>query len=112
MSRTLHRELIYRVFQAPVNLFFDVTPLGKILLIFNEDLQKFNNLAIECTRRNLEMLAHLVVVLWILLSLSDWYIYLILAFMVYMIYIVAYPYMCADNMFWKNYFDIETPLTS
>ena len=38
ISRKLHDNLITRVFQAPVNIFFDVTPIGKILNRFSKDL--------------------------------------------------------------------------
>ena len=38
VSKNMHNRLIARVFQAPVNLFFDVTPIGKILNRFSKDL--------------------------------------------------------------------------
>lgn len=34
----MHNELIAYVFRAPINLFFDVTPIGKILNRFSKDL--------------------------------------------------------------------------
>lgn len=37
-SHVLHNRLIKYVFQAPVNLFFDITPIGKILNRFSKDL--------------------------------------------------------------------------
>ena len=38
VGRRLHNELIAYVFRAPINLFFDVTPVGKILNRFSKDL--------------------------------------------------------------------------
>ena len=38
VSSVLHNRLIKRVFQAPINLFYDVTPIGKILNRFSKDL--------------------------------------------------------------------------
>ena len=38
MGKTLHNILIAHVFRAPVNLFFDVTPIGKILNRFSKDM--------------------------------------------------------------------------
>ena len=38
VSSVLHNRLISQVFQAPINLFFDVTPIGKILNRFSKDL--------------------------------------------------------------------------
>lgn len=37
-SKIIHQQMIARVLQAPINLFFDVTPMGKILNRFSKDL--------------------------------------------------------------------------
>ena len=37
-SKFIHNSLITQVFQAPINLFFDITPIGKILNRFSRDL--------------------------------------------------------------------------
>jgi len=34
----VHSSLLERVLKAPINLFFDVTPIGKILNRFSNDL--------------------------------------------------------------------------
>ncbi|GAB9477554.1 Abc transporter c family member 2, partial [Globisporangium polare] len=39
-SRNLHTELLQRVLRAPVNLYFDVTPVGRILNRFSNDLDQ------------------------------------------------------------------------
>ena len=38
VSQKIHNKLIKLVFNAPINLFFDVTPIGKILNRFSKDL--------------------------------------------------------------------------
>ena len=38
-SRTFFNMMLDRVIHAPVNLYFDVTPVGRILGIFNFNLQ-------------------------------------------------------------------------
>ena len=38
VGKTLHNILIAHVFRAPINLFFDVTPIGKILNRFSKDM--------------------------------------------------------------------------
>jgi len=38
MARELHKNLLARVVNAPVNLFFDVTPLAKLLKNFTSDI--------------------------------------------------------------------------
>ena len=37
-TKELHRDMIDTVFNAPVNLYFDTTPLGRILNRFSKDL--------------------------------------------------------------------------
>jgi ABC-type multidrug transport system fused ATPase/permease subunit len=37
-TKKLHREMIKAVSKAPVNLFFDCTPIGRILNKFSKDL--------------------------------------------------------------------------
>ena len=37
-SKALHNSLIANVYQAPINLYFDKTPIGKILNRFSKDL--------------------------------------------------------------------------
>jgi len=41
IGRDVHRITLKRVLLAPVNTFFDVTPLGKIVNIFMSDLNVF-----------------------------------------------------------------------
>ena len=36
----MHNRLIDRVIRAPINLFFDVTPIGKLLNRFSSDLKE------------------------------------------------------------------------
>jgi len=40
MARELHKNLLARVINAPVNLFFDVTPIGKLLDNFTSDISR------------------------------------------------------------------------
>lgn len=37
-GKLLHKQMIGRVLEAPVNLYFDVTPIGRILNKFSKDL--------------------------------------------------------------------------
>jgi ABC-type multidrug transport system fused ATPase/permease subunit len=38
-SRRLHDRMVERVMNAPINLYFDRTPIGRILNRFSKDLQ-------------------------------------------------------------------------
>ena len=37
-TKKLHEDMIKKVLNAPINLFFDVTPIGRILNKFSKDL--------------------------------------------------------------------------
>ena len=41
IGRGVHTITLKRILLAPVNIFFDVTPIGKIMRIFTEDLNVF-----------------------------------------------------------------------
>ena len=40
----VHQESLEKVLCAPVNTFFDVTPIGKVLQIFNQDMNVFQEM--------------------------------------------------------------------
>lgn len=40
MGGKIHSELLNRVMNAPQNLFFDITPLGKLLSNFTSDMRR------------------------------------------------------------------------
>jgi ABC-type multidrug transport system fused ATPase/permease subunit len=42
-ARIAHNYILKHVMQAPINLFYDVTPIGKILNRFSKDLQVLDN---------------------------------------------------------------------
>jgi ABC-type multidrug transport system fused ATPase/permease subunit len=39
-TRDLHRDMINRVLSAPINLYFDITPIGRIMNRFSKDLSE------------------------------------------------------------------------
>ena len=43
IATTMHQDLLSRVTKAPVNLFFDVTPMGKLMSNFTSDINKTNS---------------------------------------------------------------------
>ena len=38
-SKLIHEEMLGKVLNAPINLYFDVTPIGRILNKFSKDLE-------------------------------------------------------------------------
>ena len=43
ISRTLHKEMLQKVCKAPINLYFDKTPSGRILNRFSSDIGKIDD---------------------------------------------------------------------
>ena len=42
MSKTIHNSLLKKVLNAPVNLYFDITPVGKLLKYFTSDIGRID----------------------------------------------------------------------
>jgi len=43
LSKRLHFEMLLSVFNAPINLYFDVTPTGRVLNRFSKDMDQVDN---------------------------------------------------------------------
>ena len=43
-GRKLHEEMLGRILEAPINTYFDVTPIGRVLNKFSSDLNKVETL--------------------------------------------------------------------
>ena len=71
IGRDVHRVTLRRVLLAPVNIFFDVTPLGKIIKIFMDDLNVFYGQVLDCPSHMFEMGSHCLVVLSIMCAIGD-----------------------------------------
>ena len=98
IGRDVHRVTLKRVLLAPVNIFFDVTPLGKIVKIFMEDLNVFYGQVLDCPNAMFEMGSHLLVVLSMMFAIGNWHI--LVPMFTMMIYIgskISKPYTYADN---------------
>lgn len=39
LMNSIHKQMIFRIMDAPISLYFDVTPIGRILNKFSKDLQ-------------------------------------------------------------------------
>ena len=63
MGGDILKVTLKRVLLAPVNTFFDVTPVGKILKIFQEEINIFRNHLFDPLKHIIGMLSHVVVVL-------------------------------------------------
>lgn len=101
MGSDVVRSSLEKILMAPVNLFFDVTPLGKILQIFTEDINVLKGEILEPLKHCMNMLSHVIVVLSIIIALGSWEVYIGLSVLVYCINYCIWPYLSADNQLHK-----------
>ena len=74
LGRDVHRVTLERVLLAPVNTFFDVTPMGKILNIFMSGLGVFEHQVLDAPNEMFEMVSHVIVVLSMMFAIGNWFI--------------------------------------
>ena len=74
IGRDVHRVTLRRVLMAPVNTFFDVTPLGKIVNIFMSNLNVFYGQVLDAPNSIFEMLSHVLVVFSVMFSIGNCYL--------------------------------------
>ena len=98
VGRGVNRETLKSVLHAPVNLFFDVTPVGKILNIFTTSLFVFYGAIIEPIKRMINMSTHVLVVFYFLFTIGNWCILLpVLGIMLILMYRISKPFFHCDN---------------
>ena len=113
IGRDVHRVTLKRVLLAPVNIFFDVTPLGKIVKIFMEDLNVFYGQVLDCPNAMFEMGSHLLVVLSMMFAIGNWNILVpMFSMMIYLGQKISKPYTYADNQLHKVGATLWTPIHS
>ena len=89
------------VLQAPVNLFFDITPVGKILGIFQREINTFRTHLFMPIMHCMGMFTHIFFVLHMLMTYGSYEVYAVLAVMVMIMNYVIWPYLSADNQLHK-----------
>lgn len=72
MGSGIVKETLAKVLVAPVNLFFDVTPVGKILKIFQEEINIFRNHLFDPLKHIIGMLSHVVLVSAQMMLIGFW----------------------------------------
>ena len=100
MAKGIVKDTLTKVLLAPVNLFFDVTPVGKILRIFQSEINVFNHI-LEPVKHCLGMGAHVVVVITMLFNVGSWEVLVGFVAMMYLVNKVIWPYLYADNQLHK-----------
>ena len=97
MSQDITKSTLQKILEAPVNLFFDVTPIGKILDIFNGDINVFRGEILDPFSHCMEMLSHIIVVISMMLSIGSWEVFFGFAIMITLMFRISKPYLHADN---------------
>ena len=74
-----------------------MTPIGKILDIFNGDMNVFRGEIIDPFSHCMEMASHIIVVITMMISIGSWEVVLGFSIMLTLMYNIAMPYLHCDN---------------
>ena len=96
MSKGFHTDIMYKVMNAPVNTFFDVTPVGKILVRFSKDLEVFKGGLFWSISHLMNMIFRVGAVVFFLLWVNPINVIFIAAVAALFAHFTK-PYMSADN---------------
>ena len=113
VGRTVHKDTLRQVLKAPVNIFFDVTPVGKILNIFTRNMGVFYGQIVEPLNHMMNMTSHVLIVLYYLFTIGNWGI--VISSLIVMFIAakkIATPYLYADNQLHKVGSTLWTPIHS
>ena len=98
IGRNMHKKILKSVLYAPVNIFFDVTPIGKILSIFNSDLAVFYGGLLGPLHHIFEMLSHVFLVLTSFYAIGNFSVTVMtFIIMLYLMRKISKPFVSADN---------------
>ena len=99
--------------KAPINIFFDVTPVGKILNIFTSKMNCFYGGIVDPFMHMMNMITHVLVVLYYLFAIGNWTIVIAALFGFYIISMkLGKPYMISDQQIVKIRSTLWSPIHS
>ena len=78
-----------------------MTPLGKIIQIFTEDMNVFQGQIVDPLAHCLEMVSHIIVVFTIIVSMGCWEIVVAFGLLFWIMSKISKPYLHADNQLHK-----------
>ena len=100
MSKGFHTDIMMKVMNAPVNTFFDITPVGKILVRFSKDLEVFKGPLFWSIFHIMNMFFRVGAVIFFLLYVNP--LNIIFVFVVALLFRhFTTPYLSADNQLHK-----------
>lgn len=91
------KKTLTKIMKAPINLFFDVTPLGKILQIFNEDMNVFKGEIVMPMEHCANMATHMFVVVSLMFAVGDWEVLVSFTVLSFFIYSICKPWDATHN---------------
>ena len=72
LSDGFHSTIMKKVMNAPINTFFDITPVGKILVRFSKDLEVFKGPLFWTCYEFLPKICHITSTIAVLAYVSSW----------------------------------------
>lgn len=112
VGKGVHNDILSKVMHAPINLFFDVTPIGTIIGRFNEDLNVFKEHFLHGPSWMYDMSSHYVTIVFYFYLMGCWEGPLAMAITFYILSYITRPYLAIDNQLHKIASCIWTPLRS
>ena len=97
LVKDIVKDTFSKVANSPVNLFFDVTPLGKVLKIFNSEINRFSEGLYNPILTLPYLLCKVLLVIKIMLQLGSFDILIFLLATAWLIYQVALPFLHFEN---------------
>ena len=88
----MEKETLKKMIFAPVNLFFDITPLGKIYQIFINEMHVVYGTGFEIVSNIVERLSGMIVLLSVIFTIQGGYcMFPVFIFVIYLMYRVYIP---------------------
>ena len=111
LGNGFHSKIIKKVMNAPINTFFDVTPVGKIIVRFTRDLEVFKGGLFWSVTHLSNMVFTIFQVIFILMYASPLNAIPIL-FIYKLSLVFIKPYLATDNQLHKVAQTVWTPIHS
>lgn len=89
-SKQIHLSILKGVFDAPINLYFDVTPLGRILNRFSRDLDSLDSILPDFFLQNLQNIFQVLFIIIVCISSSAFFVIILIPIAVLFYYVQSY----------------------
>jgi len=91
VGKDVHNEVLTRVMDAPVNLFFDITPIGLIINRIRGDLNVFRGCLLEVPGWLCDMSSHFIYIAILFIAADSMKTFGTILLIYYLIYLTALP---------------------